>query len=100
MANNGYYPPVVPPAGQNVRRPVAEFFRVEDDCDEEEQLRNNAMAQQAIRRVRPYGVGDNVPNYTRWLHVSEAYRQLIFENLHIAPFSGPIVTDPRAAAIT
>jgi hypothetical protein len=53
-----------------------------------------------VSQITPFGIGDNLPNYTRWLHVSEMYRQLIFERINIPPFVGPVVIDPRAAAVT
>jgi hypothetical protein len=51
-----------------------------------------------LQSLRPFGIGDNATNYTRWLDVAPIYKKLIFENLAIPPFMGSNITDGRAPA--
>lgn len=98
--NNLLYPPVrVPAEAANVRTSTVRFYdRREGESEEQYQLRIQTNDNR-LRHLRCFGLGDNATNYQRWLEESPVYRKLIFDKLNIPPFIGPVVIEPKAAAI-
>jgi hypothetical protein len=100
MANHGaYYPPVVPEPAQREPDNPQLYLPPLPNVTAERRAELHAATIASLARVRPFGLGDNLPNYQRWLEESDVYRKLIFETVNIPPFVGHVVIDPRAAAV-